>query len=1162
MVLENKKYVVGIDFGAVSSGLSIAHVNRPHSKFTVNTWNGESYKSEPGQFLTTILYKANGDIHCGISKHNDPLSAAPIDEEDVYIDNIKQYTLNIDQANEELEQKMEGLTIQKVVTDYLKTFHALAIKCLKEHKDFRKSYKFEDDFKLENLGYCLSCPTFLNDFFADCFMEAEIITEKDNLVFLSEAEATAFHCLSLDRLITKIIPDQTYLVCDIGHSSFGVSKIKADSTENFSEVELISEEIGKGSMVLENSFKNYLIENKSKLKLNESIISKLVEIFVKELKSSFHENGESTNIQQVNEDNKEEEDDETDFEDDFDEDNFDDEDTKSSKPLEFILQESSIEDESSDQVDNLEVGQEQEEENSPLFHILDVNNDPINITTEDLGKYVFSPYLDYLVNYIMKVDRDNNNDSNIFLSGKYSSDANFFEKLSGGFSKLVSLIEDTNIDAVSLGAVSSGLKAKDKDVQIPFFSATGSKPSSSGSQNENIKDENESNKKSKDDFDFIVGIDFGTTFTGCSYADPKDPHANDIKYIHTIETGWPGGNAISYGKTPTLLMYDKHMKTKLWGQEAKQNVERYRDLSLLGNFKLFLSPEAVDAQYGEGNPDIKKMKEDYDYKDPVICVSQVPYKPKKGKVRKSVDAVQVIADYLREVKDHVIRHIIAESKFKKDKKGFTRFFKSSGSEPKLQFVLTVPAMWTTSARETMAQAAIKATIIKKEELDELLIISEPEAAALFCEKKYSNLIRDPKNPDIDSNFIVCDAGGGTVDLVTFRLTRNQETGDPMICQIGSGIGDTCGSTYLDKAFKDYLLGFYKDIGLEVNEIDTRFDSTMDEFISNIKCNFMPDSANDRYCEVKLPAERRITNIPNTPEAKQYNLIERNTKLKITHADIKEKIFDHIIKKILVLIQQQLDQALKSGSDIKAILLVGGFSRNPYLQQRIQNEYTGRYDVKIPEEGVAAISKGAVSYGLNPRLISGKFAGQSIALEVRTPFDKSDGSLNSLDKKVDRSGNKVDRYGMNVDGESIDEVYSKNRLEYFVRQSDALQGESLKLFNRSVIVDYPNNAVIAVFACDFKEEKNEEHWKYVSRKHAKILEEVIKLPEVEGINKGDPILFNVGLKMDDIGATVTIKCQNRLINSKIYEMTKGKKTTLEIVRKCDLIVVKNKKPLPT
>ncbi|GAA5796133.1 hypothetical protein HPULCUR_001502 [Helicostylum pulchrum] len=1127
-----------MNFGAISCGLSIAHVDKPRSKFTVNTWlytpRFNRISSGPEQFLTSILYKANKEIHGGFSRNE-------TEEGDVYIDNIKQYILNIDQANEELEQKLKGLTIQKAVTDYLKSFHALAIERLKKQKDFCNSYNFEQDFKLENLSYCLSCPASLNDFFANCFVEAGI-TEKDNLIFVSEAEATAFHCLSIDRRTTKIAPDQTYFVCDVGHSSFGVSKIKADSTENFSEVELISEELEKGSMVLENSFIDYLNENKSELNLNESIISSLVETFVKEIKFSFEfsqENyGEGGHGEDFSEEDYDEEDfgEEDSYEEDFDYENFD-EDNKHNKSLVFKLRE-----------DSTEVGQEQEEEIISLFNITNVNGDPIEITIDDLEKHVFSSYIDYLINYIMKVHQENNGESNFFLCGKYSSDANFYEKLctqnNGTFEQFISIIEDTNVDAVSLGAVSFGLKIK--NVQIPFFhgansNLTSSEPQKNVGSSEKLKTEH----KSKE-FDFIVGIDFGTTFTGCSYADPNDAQVNGLKAIHTIETGWPGGNAIMSGKTPTLLMYDKNMKTKLWGQEAKQNVDRYKDLSLLRNFKPLLHLEAVEAQYGVGNHEIARIQEANKHIfNPVSGTSQGRYKLKKESALKRIGPIQVCADYLKEVKKHVIRHIVAETKFKKGKKGYSLFSKSSENEPKIQFVLTVPDIWNESERESMAQIAIKATVIKEDELDDLLIISELEAETLFCEKKYSYLFRDPENPYSDSNFIICDAGAQTVGLLTFRLTRNQEDGDPMISQIGNGIGDNCGSAYIDRAFKEYLLKFYRDIGLEVKDTDTSFDFVMDDFAFNIKYNFKPGSTDASFCTIKLPAERIITNIPNTKETKQYNLIERNTKLKIKHADIKEKFFDPIITKILLLIKQQLDQASRSNTKIKAIMLVGGFSRNPYLQQCIQDELRGNCDVITPEEGAAAISKGAVSYGLKPSLISKKIASQSIALEVRTPFEKSKG----------------DRFDREVYKDYFDdEVYSKNRLEYFVSQSDDLQGESLKLFHRTVTIDYPNNAVIAVFACDFKEEDDKENWRYVSKRHTKILEEIIKLPEVEEINGGDPVHFNVSIQMDRIGATIIIECKNRFINRMNRDMTNGNETSLKVVRKCELNVVKIKRPL--
>ncbi|KAI8056372.1 hypothetical protein BDF21DRAFT_430656 [Thamnidium elegans] len=311
---------------------------------------------------------------------------------------------------------------------------------------------------------------------------------------------------------------------------------------------------------------------------------------------------------------------------------------------------------------------------------------------------------------------------------------------------------------------------------------------------------------------------------------------------------------------------------------------------------------------------------------------------------------------------------------------------------------------------------------------------------------------------------------------------------------------------------------------------------MDDFNSNIKYTFNPDPNGDGFYIVKLPTEHIINMIPNTPQAKRYTLIENNTKLEIKHADIKAFFFDPIITNILALIQMQLDQALGTATFINTIFLLGGFSRNPYLQQRVYDEYKGRYSVVIPEDGVTAVSKGAVSYGLNPRLIRTKFSGHSVALEVRAPFSKyEDGRFNKKEN-------------------------FENRLEYFVHQSDFLRGERLGLFHKKVIVDYPNNAVIAVFACDFKEEDDRENWIYVSRRHIKILEEIIKLPEVEEINKGDPIQFVVCLNMYGSGTTITIECQNIHINRKIKEMNNGNVTSLKVVRKCDLVVLKNEKAL--
>lgn len=62
----------------------------------------------------------------------------------------------------------------------------------------------------------------------------------------------------------------------------------------------------------------------------------------------------------------------------------------------------------------------------------------------------------------------------------------------------------------------------------------------------------------------------------------------------------------------------------------------------------------------------------------------------------------------------------------------------------------------------MRQAAIRAGMITADDpLERLKLISEPEAAAAYCENRYNSL--SLKNGDV---FMIVDAGGGTIDLVT------------------------------------------------------------------------------------------------------------------------------------------------------------------------------------------------------------------------------------------------------------------------------------------------------------------------------------------------------------------------------------------------------------
>lgn len=82
--------------------------------------------------------------------------------------------------------------------------------------------------------------------------------------------------------------------------------------------------------------------------------------------------------------------------------------------------------------------------------------------------------------------------------------------------------------------------------------------------------------------------------------------------------------------------------------------------------------------------------------------------------------------------------------------------------------------------------------------DRLQIISEPEAAAIYALDAL-----DPHNVKIGDTFVLCDAGGGTVDLISYTVSALK----PMLSvdEAASGTGSLCGSTYLNRIFEQYVI---------------------------------------------------------------------------------------------------------------------------------------------------------------------------------------------------------------------------------------------------------------------------------------------------------------------------------------------------------------------
>lgn len=116
-------------------------------------------------------------------------------------------------------------------------------------------------------------------------------------------------------------------------------------------------------------------------------------------------------------------------------------------------------------------------------------------------------------------------------------------------------------------------------------------------------------------------------------------------------------------------------------------------------------------------------------------------------------------------------------------------------ERNIRYFLTVPAIWNDAGKAATRSAAIQAGFLRDENDNRLTLISEPEAAAMFCSK--TGLL----NLKIGDAILIVDCGGGTVDLIAYEV---EEEHPFSVAECTAGSGDSCGSTTLNRNFSNIL----------------------------------------------------------------------------------------------------------------------------------------------------------------------------------------------------------------------------------------------------------------------------------------------------------------------------------------------------------------------
>ncbi len=254
-------------------------------------------------------------------------------------------------------------------------------------------------------------------------------------------------------------------------------------------------------------------------------------------------------------------------------------------------------------------------------------------------------------------------------------------------------------------------------------------------------------------------------------------------------------------------------------------------------------------------------------------------------------------------------------------------------------VITVPAYFDDSQRQATKQAGEIAGLTVKR------IINEPTAAALAygLEKEKAHTIA------------VYDLGGGTFDVTVLELGEG-------VFEVKSTAGDThLGGDDFDKKIIDHLIEeFKKDQG-----VDLKADK---QALQRLR-----DAAEKAKVELSTTAETEM----NIPFITADSTGPKHLVMKLTRAKLESLVSD-LIEKSFKAVGQALKDAKVEANKIDEIVLVGGQTRMPAVQEKVK-----RFFGKDPHKGINPDEVVAIGAAVQGAVLAGDMK-EMVLLDV-TPL---------------------------------------------------------------------------------------------------------------------------------------------------------------------------------
>lgn len=376
-----------------------------------------------------------------------------------------------------------------------------------------------------------------------------------------------------------------------------------------------------------------------------------------------------------------------------------------------------------------------------------------------------------------------------------------------------------------------------------------------------------------------------------------------------------------------------------------------------------------------------------------------------GKTKSALKVLSCIIKYLKCEAESCIRKVM------------------SGVQPhNIQWIITVPALWSDCAKQFMREAA-KSAGIKQ---DYIKLVLEPEAASLFCLDRPVNVVHNDdgtaRNASLrpGQKYILADIGGGTTDICIHEVLPGHQ-----LRELHRSTGNIQGGMNINNEFIDLLI---KLVGEEVwnkfknGSSDEYFDlisefelkkrqftipvALMESLVQSQTHDHLGRALDQKRSEITGPNDMDISiripyglrSIVQTENKMSFEEIllksDHHKYLRffrdklIMKPNLMLNLFEKTIKIILVHLRKLHQHMKYQRQDIEVVFLVGGLSESKYVQERIKLEMNSLgTDVITPGNGSLAVLKGAALMGFTPRCIVERRANYTYGFATAIPFEE-------------------------------------------------------------------------------------------------------------------------------------------------------------------------------